>query len=365
MKTFHAGVWPSLDPRRYLAPKAREVPFPLGDPSCTLFSLGRHALWNGVRSIDGLAGKSVLVPSLHHGSEVEALIQAGMRCVYYPLTPGLEPDLGALDDLVDGDVAALHLIHYLGFPQDVKRWRKWCDQRGIALIEDAAQAFMAESAGVPVGSMGDLAIFCLYKSFGLPDGAALVSSHGSVSVRSTGGLGFRKAALRHGAWLGQFSRSVSGLQRAVRRKRMLTGDTQDDEKEFALGDPSTPPSTITSFLLHRTLDERATGRRRDNYRSLLAGLAHLVPRPFEQLPEGASPFAFPITAPRVDEWVTRLREKDVNCIRFWTFPHPTFPVDQYPVADSFRGSTVILPVHQELRPETIDRIVAEVLKLAG
>ena len=42
------------------------------------------------------------------------------------------------------------------------------------LIEDAAQAWLATRDGTPVGSHGDLAFFCLYKSVGLPEGAALV-----------------------------------------------------------------------------------------------------------------------------------------------------------------------------------------------
>jgi dTDP-4-amino-4,6-dideoxygalactose transaminase len=65
----------------------------------------------------------VLVPAYHHGSEIEALLQAGLRIRYYEVDRALEPDAAALESLLGPDVRALYLIHYLGFPQDAPRWR--------------------------------------------------------------------------------------------------------------------------------------------------------------------------------------------------------------------------------------------------
>ena len=85
-------------------------------------------------------------------------------------TPSLEPDGGELDALVGPSTRALHITHVLGFPAAAPRWRRWCDERGLLLIEDAAQAWLAADpqSGEPVGSWGDLSVFCLYKTAGLP-----------------------------------------------------------------------------------------------------------------------------------------------------------------------------------------------------
>ena len=363
--TYHVGVWPSLDPRSYAWPK-KQLPFPLAEENCRLYALGRHALWNGVRTLGLEPGQAVLVPSLHHGSEVEALRRANLECVFYPLNDSWEPDLERLEELLDERVRALHLIHYLGFPQDLDMWRSWCDEKGILLIEDAAQSFQATSGGRPVGSVGDLAIFCLYKSYGLPDGAAAIVRQAPPDLpHSAGRAGVKplKLLLRHGAWIGQYSRSMSAAQRTVRRLGSTRQQTQDDEKEFALGDPSSPPSAATSYLLPRVVSELGPERRRDHYAALTEILGGFVVPAFRRLPEGASPFALPISSPNPEFTVDRLRSRDVNCIRFWTFPHPAFPVGVFPQADAVRGSTVILPVHQELTRASIERIGEEVLRV--
>lgn len=363
--TFHVGVWPSLDPRSYLWRK-KPLPFPLAQQTCEMFALGRHALWNAVRALGLAPGHKVLVPSLHHGSEVEALTRAGLECSFYALNEKWEPDKDNLDDLIDEDVRALHLIHYLGFPQDLARWRRWCDERGLFLIEDAAQSFQASYRGKPVGSFGDAAIFCLYKTYGLPDGAAAVVRRAPPFLRAPearASLGPVKLVLRHGAWMGQYSRSISAIQRAIRHSDSTRPPEHDDEREFALGDPSSPPSVPTSFLLPRVVDERTPARRRDHYDVLLKAMGDLVVPAFRELHEGASPFAFPIETARPDDAVRRLRNRDVNAIRFWTFPHPSFPSGAFPQADFVRNSTIVLPVHQELKEASVERVIDEVRRV--
>ena len=101
----------------------------------------------------------------------------------------------------------------LGFPVDPPRWRAWCDRHGLLLIEDAAQAWLATWDGLPVGSFGDLAVFCLYKTFGVPDGAAALCPRAALPAptsRPRSGLG--QAVRRTGAWLAQRSPALSGLR---------------------------------------------------------------------------------------------------------------------------------------------------------
>jgi hypothetical protein len=69
---------------------------------------------------------------------------------------------GAEDLVIDGqgsEFRALYLTHFLGFPQHAERWRAWLDRRGLLLIEDEAQAWLATQNGRPAGSIGDPAVF--------------------------------------------------------------------------------------------------------------------------------------------------------------------------------------------------------------
>jgi hypothetical protein len=323
------GVWAPLSPGVYL--RRPEHPWPLGE--ATLFAKARTALYAGLGELD-LSDGEVLAPTWHHGSEIEALVRAGLEPRWYE---GLEPDERELEALITPRTRALYLIHYLGFPQDGARWRRWCGERGLKLLEDCAMAWLATRDGQPAGSHGDLAIFCLYKTVGVPDGAALAGLSNNLQL-SPGALGLRGLAWRHGAWL-------AGRLPGGRSDGAAAGGPDD----LSLGAPRRP-SLVSSALLTRAVSGEVAARRRANYRRLLATLQ--PPAPFAELPEGACPFAFPLETADKPALLARLAAAGVRALDFWADGHPSAP------AHPWRKRIVALPVHHELRAADLDRIAA-------
>lgn len=354
MRALGISVWPPLPPGVYVRRPAERLPFPLAEPTCSLFARARHALWQGVQALGLAPGDEVLVPAYHHGSEIEALARAGLALRFYDATPTLAPDEDELESLLGPRVRALHLTHYLGFPQDAPRWRAWCDARGLLLLEDAAQAWLAARDGQPAGSLGDLAIFCLYKTFGVPDGAALVVRAPAPGPDSRPRLGLVPLARRHAAWL---LAQADGLVRPAGNDRERDYSPEED---FTLGDPGAAPAAATLALLPRVVEEPAAGRRRANYRLLLDDLAEHVPAPFADLPEGASPFAFPVESDGKARLLTRLAGSGIAALDFWSVPHPSLPAARFPGAAARRARTLGLPVHQALDPDDVERIARAV-----
>lgn len=343
----------ALPPLVWARRPAKELPFPLGEPGCRLVARARQGLWLGVREAGLEPGDEVLVPAFHHGSEVEAFRQAGLECRFYEATPSLAPDEAELEALAGPRTRALHLIHYLGFPQDATRWRRWCDERGLLLIEDAAQAWLASTGGRPVGSFGDIAVFCLYKSFGLPDGAALLTrapSNGALPPRRVGVVSL---GLEHVLWLAGRSGLLAGLA-DLRQPRAHV-----PELEIALGEVMRPSATTTAALV-RIADPRAAEARRSNYRRLLQLLPGLVEPAFAEVPEGASPLVFPVATEEKEAVLHRLRERRVRALNLWAVPHASLPPGRFPQAERLRATLAGLPVHQELRPEDLERVAVEV-----
>ena len=347
------AVWPPLSPGANVARRGTNLPFPLQDPLCRLFSRARHGLWHGVRALGLTAGDRVLVPAYNHGSEVEALIRTGVECVFYDPGDSLEPEEAQLDQLLSKGVKALYLIHYLGFPQDSPRWRAWCDAHGLLLFEDAAQAWLSQRDGIPVGSSGDLSIYCLYKTFGLPDGAALLATSPPLvnrgPARDVGGL-----AKRHAAWLQARSRVLG------RWRPGQNSDSYDPARDFELGVPDSVPSSTTLRLLPHVADPESSIRRRSNYRILLDQLSDLVLPPFTEIERGTSPFAFPIEVDDKEATLTRLREHNIIGLNLWSTAHPSVGAAGPFKSDKRRERTIGLPVHQELRPRDLERIVTAV-----
>lgn len=343
-------VWPPLPPSVHLR-RPRALPFPLSDPRCRIYARGRHALWQGIAAVGLARGDGVLAPAYHHGSEIETLLRAGADVSFYEVGDDLQPDESALAELVTEKTRALYLTHFIGFPQNGARWRAWCDERGLLLIEDVAQAWMGTSDGESLGSWGDVSIFCLYKTFGVPDGGAVLAR--GVKTPSAGPRGGGRLLRRHGAWLMSRSGGLARLGGTV----MGGGGGGDDD--LAVGDPASPPYGSTLRTLPRAYEADAAERRRGNYRYLLERLGDLVPPPFEVLPEGAAPFAFPVGVGEKDAVLRRLSSVNIDAQNFWAIPHPALQTDRFPLSSARRASIVGLPVHQELRPKDLARIAAE------
>lgn len=350
----HLDVWPPLPFEPYARRPSKKLPFPLEEPGCRIFSLARQGLLTGLKALGLEPGDEVLVPAYHHGSEVEALLQAGLVCRFYDAGQRLEPNGKDLEALLGARVRALYLTHYLGLPQDAARWRRWCDERGLLLIEDAAQAWLSSRDGTPVGWHGDLSIFCLYKTFGLPDGAAVLSHTPPEPPSHERRAGVKRVALRHVSYLAQRWGWLAELRRRLRH-------TGGSERDFELGDPDRSPYAITEFLLPRVTDPTAHAARAANYEFLLERLGRFVPECFAHLPEGASPFAFPIRSDRREDLLDRLTRRGITALSFWLVPHPCLPVADFPRAAALRNSIIALPVHQELGIRELERIVDAVL----
>jgi CelD/BcsL family acetyltransferase involved in cellulose biosynthesis len=101
-------------------------------------------------------------------------------------------------------------------------------------------------------------------------------------------------------------------------------------------------------------------QRRANYGLLLDALGDQVAPPFNEVPEGASPFVFPLQVDNKAEVIERLNSSGIRVLDFWSRPHGLLETDGFPNAASRRKCVVGLPVHQELRPRDIDSIVRAV-----
>lgn len=354
--TARLTIWGTPPTRALAARRADHLPFPLELPGCRLFSRARHALWAGVRGLGFQPDDEVLVPAYHHGSEIEALLRTGLRCRFYDATPTLEPDPDVVEPLIGPRTRALLLVHYMGRPQDAARWRRWCDDRGLLLLEDAAQSWLAESDGTPVGSVGDLAIFCLYKTLPVPDGAAVICDPAPDAPTR------RVAGVKD--WTRARVTDLAERWPAVRRlaRRVVRRDDEPDDAEFALGDPDTAPTSLSTRLVPRLVDPTIAATRRANYARLAGELESYVRPPFDHLPDGASPMILPLAVatdekPRLRE---RLSAHRIESVDFWADPHPTLPVSEFPVSAELRSTLVGVPVHQGLTQHDLDRIAAAV-----
>jgi dTDP-4-amino-4,6-dideoxygalactose transaminase len=359
----HVGwlsVAPPLPPTVYFRRPRSQLPFPLQEEGHRVFARARHGLYRGLKALGLGAGDEVLAPAYHHGSEIETLGQAGLRWRFYECDERLAPRRRELEALVGPNTRALYLIHYFGLPQDGPYWRSWCDERNLLLLEDAAQSWLAVHDSRPVGSYGDLAIYCLHKSFGLPDGGALVSRAAAPAPATGRGLGIQRVLARHAEWLAQ--RLTHPQVREA--ERLGHRNPEDPDRAFALGDPDSAPLGMTTFLLPRVGDASAAEQRRHNFERLLRRLEEHVPPALRSVPPGSAPYVFLVSTSGKGEVLDGLASERILGGRLWETPHPSLDIGAFPAAAHARSTLVGLPVHQELGASDLERIASAYLRVA-
>lgn len=356
------------------------LPFPLASPRHQLWYLGRNAMYAAVGETGLAAGDPVIVPSYTNGVEVAALAARGLVIHQVPLGADFGFDLDTLERTLRRARARLVLaIQYLGFPVDLTEVAALCRRHGALLFEDCALSFLARHPdGRPAGSTGDMAVFSVYKTLPVADGAALVVNAPEISLpgppsepdlaSSVSGLGrlllagarTRGGAARlAGVALGVARRAAALAFSKAGVERTAAGSMRFESRRLPWG-----ASRFTRTLLPRLDYASIVNGRRRNFLRLRQRLAE-VPTFFRSLPAGACPLFYPVIVADKRRLIDVLGSRGIETVDFWSTWHPAAPPDAFPEIARLRRSVVELPCLQDLDEADMDVIAAAVLDALG
>ncbi len=358
---------------------AQPRPFPL-DGDCALFYSARYALFHGLAAVGLAPGDTVLVPSYCCGTELDPLLRFGLRFRFYDLDERLRPDVGSLRARWEPGVRALLVIHYFGFDcltDEVDALRR---ERGALLLEDCAHALLSRSEqGAPLGARGELAVFSLRKTLGIPDGGALrvagrvlprpgkAPNRWSIFYRAAellaetstpraGALAWSavRSSVRSSARLaGQSKRGFYAARRLLHR-----GDDALIHPNDYVFHANAAQWGISGFSRRRLAGQDWEGivaSRRRNYAFLLeavkrAGLRPLLP----DLPAKVCPLFLPLVVEDRQRLHARLWDQGIDSHLWWGFFHSSVPWAEHPHAAELKRTVLGLHVHQDLRDEHLE-----------
>src|SRR5208282_4116382 len=109
------------------------------------------------------AGDEVILPSFTFFATASAVTRLGARPVFADIDPqtfNIDPQHVA--SLVTASTKAIIPVHLFGQAADTEALAKIAQPRGIALVEDAAQAIGAEIQDRRVGAIGAIGCFSFY-----------------------------------------------------------------------------------------------------------------------------------------------------------------------------------------------------------
>jgi len=346
------------------------LPCVLDQPHVVFTSSGRAAIALALRDLGVQKGDRVLVPTYHCPTMIAPVAAAGAIPLFFPLDENGTPRIAELARWDLAGVRAMIAAHYFGLPQPMARIRQFCDDRGIALIEDCAHAMFGEADGRPIGSHGHYAIASLTKFLPTADGGCLVYGRTPAKPPALPSRSFadQLRIIANTVEVGAQHHRLPGINRAIiagfaaadalrGRRRHAPGANGSDPPtrngttaEFAPDSKIWGGASLWSRWIARSARRgRIVARRRRNYRHLAALLADLpgtrVMQP--ELPEHAAPYVFPLWVDAPARIYQRVRSAGIPVFR-WDDVWPDIPMMAGDTGSDWAVHIFQLGCHQDL-----------------
>ena len=192
----------------------------LGVDDAVAVSSGTTALHLGVRALGWGAGDEVVTSPFSFVSSANCLLYEDVTPVFCDVDPvTLNIDLAAARAAVSERTAGLLPVHIFGLAAPMEELEALASERGIGLLEDAAEAAGAVDAqGARVGTRGNIATFGFYAN------KQLVTGEGGIAIPSNAEVAARMRSERNQGraemgWLAHdrlgFNYRITDIQAAI------------------------------------------------------------------------------------------------------------------------------------------------------
>lgn len=110
-------------------------------------------------------GDEVIMPSYTFVSTANAFALRGCRVIFVDIEPrSLCVDINQVERAITPRTKAVVAVHYAGRSTDMRRLSELCSERGLVLVEDAAQSLLSTYHGKALGSFGDVACLSFHET---------------------------------------------------------------------------------------------------------------------------------------------------------------------------------------------------------
>jgi dTDP-4-amino-4,6-dideoxygalactose transaminase len=300
---------------------------------------GTDALRLALTALGVGPGDEVVTPAFSFVASASTIVMAGATPVFVDVDPAslaLDPD--ALERALTPRTRAVVVVHLYGHPAPIDRVVAIARARGVAVVEDAAQAIGATWDGRPVGGWGDVACLSFYPTKNLGacgDAGMLVTNRDDVAEHVRRLRHHGDSGRYHHVELGYCSR-LDEMQAAMLRVKL------------------------------RYLDAWTEARRRlaARYRERLAGLPLTLPA---EHPRARHIYhLFSVRHPQRDAFAKALADLGVGTAVHYPLPVPGQPLfgdrdeRRYPQAWRASREVLSLPCFPELTDAEADEVAKAV-----
>lgn len=308
-------------------------------------SSGTTALIAALQALDVGPGDEVITSPFTFVATLNAVLSVGATPVFVDIDEDFVLNPDRVMDAWSERTRVVMPVHLYGLPADMTRIAPWAEERGVHIVEDAAQAHGACVGGRPVGSFG-IGCFSLYATKNVTTG------EGGVITTDDDAVAHRLRLLRNQGMQARYQYELAGFNYRLTDLQAAVGLPQLDR------------------LRHRTQQRRA------NAEALTAGLRDLRALHLPSTPAGREHVFHQYTV-RVkdgsgigrDELAERLRERGVGSGVYYPRPvydyacyrsHPLVTAGAMPMAEAAGRCVLSLPVHPMLSDDNLHQIIRAV-----
>lgn len=317
---------------------------------CSTMAGTRHAIAmsNGTVTLEAALevlgigkGDEVITSAFTFGATVNAILRSGATVRFADILDDFTLDPNSVADLVGPKTAAIMPVHLYGLIADMPAIEAIARGKGLAVIEDAAQAHGASINGKPAGSFG-VGSFSFYAT------KNVTSGEGGVITTSDDDLAFSLRILRNQGSARRYEYEMVG--RNLRMSDVLAAVAIPQLERLAdiIDARSRNAATLNNLLCDQDglkIPEVPMNRRHVWHQYTL--LLENVDRQLVASQLATAGIESGVYYPRI-AW-------DHDVYR----RHPRVVQDPAPVADRIAATCLSIPVHHKLTVEEIRAVAAE------
>jgi perosamine synthetase len=305
---------------------------------------GTAALFLALRAAGVRPGDEVIVPDIAFIAAGNAVDLCGAKVVLVdvdPKTLTLSPS--AFKKAITKKTKAVIPVHISGRGASMRSIKSIARKAGAAVVEDAAEAFMSKHEGTYLGTIGDVGCFSLAGN------KTITSGQGGFVVTNNKQIYEQIKFLKN--------QGVTGVPTGGDDTHPVVGYNfkyTDLQAALALGQLSRLQKRLSRMKHTHEL-----------YKKGLRGISGLYVFPFDT-DKGEVPQWTDVLVERRDELEEYLRQKNIECRKFWFPMHKHVPYKQpegrFPISTKLNPKALWLPSAFTLTDKEVRYVVAEIKK---
>lgn len=156
--------------------------------NCVSCANGTDALYIAMNALGLNPGDEVIVPAQSWISTSETVSQAGGKVIFCDINnEDFTIDTSAIENKITENTVGIIPVHLYGHPAQMENIMSIAKKYNLWVIEDCAQAHLAEFQKTKVGKFGDISTFSFYpgKNLGaMGDAGALLTNNNELATRA-------------------------------------------------------------------------------------------------------------------------------------------------------------------------------------